>query len=233
MGWLSDLLRGGDGELGWDDLVRRTVDEVAKLRTYGQRGETVFPEDVIVRITVPEGGTAVVQGFIDKPELDREVGAALANKCDVAIDALPSREYIVSVADRASITASEGLAKSWRIVIAGGDLDGQSLALPASWTELSFGRGQWHGADHGAKNDLIVCNKTEFVSRRAGRLYRAGHQLEVAALDQADELVVRRASGEAVRPARTARGRAIVKPDDTIELGDGKGGAVKLLVQRH
>src|SRR5689334_718347 len=114
MGWLSDLLRGGDDELGWDDLIRRTVDEIARLRTYGRKGDTVFPEDVIVRITVPEGASAVVQGFIDKPELDREVGAALANKCDVAVDALPSREYLVSVADRASVTASEGVAKSWR-----------------------------------------------------------------------------------------------------------------------
>ena len=107
MGWLSDLLRGGDDELGWDDLVRRTVEEVAKLRSYGQRGETVFPEGVIVRITATEGSAAIVHGFIDRPELDREVGAALANKCDVTTDALPSREYIVSVADRASVTASE------------------------------------------------------------------------------------------------------------------------------
>lgn len=233
MGWLSDLLRGGDDELGWDDLIRRTVDAVAKLRTYGPRGESVFPEDVIVRITVGEGGAAIVQGFIDKPELDREVAAALANRCDLAVDALPAREYIVSVADRVSITASEGTVKSWRLVIAGGDRDGETLELPASWTELAFGRGPWHGADHGARNDLVVCDKTEFVSRRAGRLFRAGHQLEVASLDQADELVVRRASGETVRPARTARGRAIVKPDDVIELSDGKGGAVRLQVQRH
>ncbi len=233
MGWLSDLLRGGDDELGWDDLIRRTVDEVAKLRSYGQRGETVFPEGVIVRITVSEGSVAVVQGFIDRPDLDREVSAALANKCDVATEALPSREYIVSVADRASVTASEGVAKAWRLVIAGGDRDGQTLALPASWSELAFGRGPWHGADHGARNDLVVCDKTEFVSRRAGRLFRAGHQLEVTSLDQGDELVVRRASGETVRPARTARGRAIVKADDAIELGDGKGGALRLLVQRH
>lgn len=233
MGWLSDLLRGGDDELGWDDLIRRTVDAVAKLRTYGPRGESVFPEDVIVRITVGEGGAAIVQGFIDKPELDREVAAALANRCDLAVDALPAREYIVSVADRVSITASEGTVKSWRLVIAGGDRDGETLELPASWTELAFGRGPWHGADHGARNDLVVCDKTEFVSRRAGRLFRAGHQLEVASLDQADELVVRRASGETVRPARTARGRAIVRPDDVIELSDGKGGAVRLQVQRH
>jgi hypothetical protein len=140
---------------------------------------------------------------------------------------------LVSVADRASITASEGVAKTWRILIAGGDLDGQAVDLPASWSELAFGRGPWHGADHGARNDLVVCDKTEFVSRRAGRLVRAGHRLEVTSLDQGDELVVRRASGETVRPARTARGWAIVKPGDAIELGDGKGGAVRLVVQRH
>jgi hypothetical protein len=56
--------------------------------------------------------------------------------------------------------------------------------------------------------------------------------LEVAALDQGDELVVRRASGETVRPARTARGRAVLKIGDAIELGDGRGGTIRLLVQR-
>lgn len=233
MGWLSDLLRGGDDELSWDDLIRRTVDEILTLRTYGPRGETVFPEDVIVRITVRERGAAIVQGFVDRPDLDREVGAALANRSDAPVDALPAREYLVSVADRISVTASEGVAKSWRLVVEGGDRDGQTLALPPSWTELAFGRGPWHGADHGAKNDVIVCDKTEFVSRRAGRLYRAGHQLEVASLDQADELVVRRPSGETVRPARTARGRAVVRSGDAIELSDGKGGALRLVVQRH
>jgi hypothetical protein len=233
MGWLSDLLRGGSGELGWDDLVRQIVDALAALRRHGPRGEAAFPADALVRITVPEGGLAVVQGFLERPELDREVAAALANRCDVAADALPAREYVASVADRASITASEGAPRAWRVTIAGGDLDGTTLALPGSWTELAFGRGPWHGADHGARNDLVVCERTEFVSRRAGRLYRAGHQLEVAALDQGDELVVRRASGEAIRPARTARGRAAVRPEDAIELGDGRGGALRLIVQRR
>jgi len=233
MGWLSDLLRGGGDELGWDDLIRRIVDAVMPLRRYGPRGESTFPASAIVRITVPEGGAAVVQGFLDRPELDREVGAALANRCDIVAEALPAREYVLSVADRVSITASEGAPRAWTLAIGGGDLDGQTLALPAAWTELAFGRGPWHGPDHGARNDLVVCERTEFVSRRAGRLYRAGHQLEVAALDQGDELVVRRASGETVRPARTARGRAVVRPDDTIELGDGRGGGVRLRVQRH
>jgi hypothetical protein len=142
----------------------------------------------------------------------------------VSLSALPAREYIVSVADRASVIASEGVTKAWSLVIAGGDLDGQTLALPATWSELAFGRGQ---------NDLVICNKTEFVSRRAGRLYRAGHQLEVASLDQGDELVVRRANGETLRPARTARGRAVIKEGDAIELADGKGSAVRLLVHRN
>jgi len=232
MGWLSDLLRGGGDELGWDDLVRRIVDAIAALRHYGPRGEVAFPDDVIVRITVPEGTTAVVQGFIDRPELDREVVAAVANRCDVAADAVPAREYMVSVADRIAVTASEGTPKSWRFTIAGGDLDGKSLVLPAGWTELAFGRGPWHGADHGARNDLVVCEKTEFVSRRAGRVFRAGHQLEVTSLDQGDELVVRRASGEAIRPARTARGRATLKAGDAIELGDGRGTTLRLVLER-
>jgi hypothetical protein len=233
MGWLSDLLRGGSGELGWDDLVRQIVDALAGLRRYGPRGEAAFPADAVVRITVPEGHAGAVQGFLDRPELDREVAAALANRCDVAVDALPAREYVLSTADRVSIAASEGAPRIWRVTIAGGDLDGATLALPASWSELAFGRGLWHGADHGARNDLVVCERTEFVSRRAGRLYRAGHQLEVASLDQGDELVVRRTSGEAIRPARTARGRAAVRSEDSIELSDGRGGAVRLRFQRQ
>ena len=38
MGWFSDLLRAGSGELGWDDMVRGVVDSIAKLSQYGQRG---------------------------------------------------------------------------------------------------------------------------------------------------------------------------------------------------
>jgi hypothetical protein len=225
VGWLSDLLRGGGDELSWDDLIRRIVDAIVPLKVYGPKGEPTFTDEVIVRITVTQGAQKVVQGFLDRPDLDREVGAALANRCDVAPQALPVREYIVSVADRISIVATEGAAKSWHLAVVGGDLDGTSLALPASWSELGFGRGV-------AGNDLVVCEKTEFVSRRAGRLYRAGNQLEVASLDQGDEMAVRRSMGEVVRPARTSRGRAVVRQDDAIELTDGRGGIVKLVVTR-
>ena len=232
MGWLSELLRGGGDELGWDDLVRRIVDAIVGLKQFGARGEVVFPDDIVVRITVPEGGSSIAQGFLDRPELDREVVAAVANRCDVPVDAVPAREYLLGVADRVSVTAAEGAPRTWQLAITGGDLDGKTLALPAGWTELAFGRGPWHGGDHGARNDLVVCEKTEFVSRRAGRLFRAGHQLEVASLDQGDELIVRRTSGEAVRPARTARGRATVKAGDAIELSDGRAGVVSLRLER-
>lgn len=231
MGWLSKL-RGGGDELGWDDLVRRIVDAIAGLRQFGPRGEVAFPDGVVVRVAVPEQTLAVVQGFIDRPELDREVVAAVANRCDVTVDAVPAREYVVGAADKISVTAGEASPKTWRLAITGGDLDGQTLALPAGWSELAFGRGPWHGADHGARNDLVVCEKTEFVSRRAGRLFRAGHQLEVSSLDQGDELVVRRQGGEAIRPARTARGRATLKAGDAIELGDGRGTILRLVLER-
>jgi hypothetical protein len=231
MGWLSKL-RGGGDELGWDDLVRRIVEAVSALRQYGPRGEVVFPDDIAIRITAPENTAAVVQGFLDRPELDREVVAAVANRCDVAVDTVPAREYLVEAGDRVEVTATAGAPKTLRFTVTGGDLDGTVLALPPGWSELAFGRGPWHGGDHGARNDLVICEKTEFVSRRAGRLYRAGNQVEVVSLDQADELVVRRASGETVRPARTARGRALVKAGDAIELGDGRNNLVKLVLER-
>jgi hypothetical protein len=232
MSWLSDLLRGGANELGWDDLIRAVVDEIAKLRRYGARGEVVFPMEVVVRITIGEGSVDVVQGFVDRPELDREVGAALANRCDVAIDQLPLREYAVSAADRTTISVTAGTLKAWQIRVDGGDRSGSTLSLPSGWTEAAFGRGEWHGGDQHARNDLIVCEHTEFVSRRAGRLYRVGHLIEVASLDQGDQLIVKRTSGEAVRPARTARGRVSVRPGEAIELSDGRGGIVRLVVQR-
>lgn len=232
MSWFSDLLRGGSGELGWDDLIRSIVGELARLKRHGARGEVVFPMEVVVRITVGEGSVDVVRGFVDRPELDREVAAALANRCDVAIDQLPRCEYLVSPADRTAISVAEAAPRVWQLVVEGGDRSGTTLALPAGWSEAAFGRGEWHGLDQHARNDLIVCEHTEFVSRRAGRLYRAGHLIEVASLDQGDQLVVKRPTGEAVRPARTARGRVPVRPGDAIELSDGRAATVRLVLHR-
>ena len=211
MGWLSKL-RGGGDELGWDDLVRRIVDAIAALRQYGPRGEVAFPESVIVRVTVREANTGVVQGFVDRPELDREVVTGVANRCDVTPDTVPAREYAVSGADRIAVTATEGAPRAWQLAITGGDLAGQTLVLPAGWSELAFGavRGT---ARSRRRNDLVVCDKTEFVSSRAGRIFRAGHQSRSPRSTRATSWS---SSGPPARgaPARTAPRRATLKPGD-------------------
>src|SRR5688572_27579591 len=99
MGWFSRLL-GDSDEVGWDDLRGRTVDALAAMAHHAARGEVVFPADVTVRIVVPARSVAVVRGFTDDPAFDREVGAALANRCDVALAALPRRGYRVEEGER-------------------------------------------------------------------------------------------------------------------------------------
>ena len=232
MGWLSELFRGGDGEIGWDDLATRIVDKLATLAHYGARGEVVFAAEVCVTLAVPERSVDVVRGFVDDPRFDREIGAALANRSDVAVADLPVREYVVAAGERPDIGVAEQAPRPWQLAIEGGDLAGRVISLPAGATELTFGRGDALGAESGMHNDLIVCEKTAFVSRRAGAVHRAGHRLEVVALDQGDLLLVRRADGEMIRPARTASGRVIVREGDAIELVDGRGDAVRLVARR-
>jgi hypothetical protein len=230
MGWFSRLLSSGD-EAGWDDLRGLTVDALADLAHHGARGEVIFPADVAVRVTVPERSIAVARGFVDDARFDREVGAALANRCDVALAALPRRAYEVIEGERVQVSVAEQAPRTWALAVAGGDLDGQTLALPGGGGDLTFGRGGAAGDARG-QIDVAVCTQVAFVSRRAGAIHRQGHALEVSALDQGDLLLVRRASGEVIRPARTARGRVSVREGDTIELSDGKDAAVRLAVQR-
>ena len=229
MGWLTGLFRGGQDEVGWDDLITRTVDRLAALAHAGARGQTVFAAEVHVTLAVPATSVEVVRGFVDDPRFDREVGAALANRTDLPVGELPLRDYAVVAGERASVTVAERAPRPWQLAIEGGDLTGQVLALPAGVAELTFGRASRAG--EGAV-DLVVCAQTGFVSRRAGALHRSGHRLEVAALDQGDLLLVRRADGEVVRPARTARGRVLVREGDAIELSDGRTDAIRLLVRR-
>src|SRR5262249_12860452 len=122
MSRLTDWLRGGSHELGWDDLIRQIVDAVASLARYAERGQVAFPPEVIVRIIGGEGGVELIREFIGKPELDREVGKALANRCDCEAFDLPAREYTVSVGAETSISVAEGSPKVWQLVIEGGDL---------------------------------------------------------------------------------------------------------------
>jgi hypothetical protein len=227
MSWLGGLLRGGRGEVGWDDLLRRAVDAATGLRHWGPRGEHALPHAIAIAIEVPAASLEVVRGFAADPRFDRELGAMLANRLDRPVDQLPLREYAVTGGERLRVTAAATEPRPWQLVIEGGDLDGRTLEIAPVGGELVFGRAA--GAD--PAGELVVCERAAFVSRRAGRLGRAGHRLEVSALDQGDLLCVRRASGELVRPARTASGRVAISHGDTIELGDGHGAVVRIHVR--
>ena len=233
MRWVKGWFLGGSDELGWDDLIRRATDAIVELARYGTRGRVTFPPEVEVRIVVAEGSVDVIRGFVEKPDFDRQVRAAAANRCDCEPSALPLRSYQVAAGTKTEISVWECASeRTWSLGIHGGDLDGTVHQLPRGMAELRFGRGPWHGNDRQIPNDLVLCEKTEFVSRRAGRLFHAGAHLEVESLDQGDHLQVRRASGETVRPARTASGRVALREDDVIELVGAPGEAVRLVLGR-
>lgn len=232
MKFLPGFLRGGRDELGWDDLVTRVVGAVAKLARFAARGRVAFPSEVTVRIEVGEGSVDVIRGFVAKPEFDAEVGAALANEVGCGVAELPRREYVVVAATSTRVVATESRARTWRIRIEGGDLDGREVVLPAGRGVHRMGRGPYHGAERDLPNDVVVCERSEFVSRRAARLTTAGAAIEVESLDQADALVVRRTSGELLRPSRTAKGRVPLRSGDVIELVDPRGASVRLIFTR-
>lgn len=234
MRWLKSWVTGGADELGWDDLVRRVTRAVAATAHHGSRGRVVFPPEVEITVSVGDRGAEVVREFLQQPAFDRDVGAALANRTDCAAADLPLRSYRVEEGERLRARAREIAAASrWTLVIEGGDLDGRALEIPPGRTELRFGRGEWHGGDQQLKNDLIVSERCDFVSRRAGRLVFAGHLLEVESLDQGDFLTVRRGDGQSLRPARAASGRASLAQGDAIELGGGGEEAVRLILERR
>ena len=229
MGWLTGLLRGGSAEISWDDLVGAVVDRIAELGHWGARGEVALPEELVVTIAVPDKSLGVVRGFVKDARFDPEVSAMVANRVDRAAHEVPPRDYVVAAGERFGVTVREAEPRTWELAISGGDFAGKTFVLPPTG-DVVFGRGS--GAGDGPRSDLVVCEQTAYVSRRAGRLIRIGHRLEVAALDQGDLLVVRRASGEVVRPARTARGRVLLEAGDVIELADGRADSVRISVRR-
>jgi hypothetical protein len=231
MGWLTDLLRGGADELSWDDLTGKVVEALAKCAHYGARGEVRFAPALRATLAVPGTSAAVARGFVADPRFDREVGAALANRCDVAVSALPLREYAIEEAERFGVQVAELASRAWQLVIEGGDLSGRVVTVPAGG-ERVFGRGDSGGGGGKAVGELAICERTAFVSRRAGSLCPVGGQLELCSLDQGDLLQVRRANGEVVRPARTARGKVPVGEGDVIELSDGRTEVLRLRLRR-
>lgn len=218
MRWLTSLLRGGADELGWDDLLRRAAEALADSATFGARGERVWPEAVEIELGVPPGQHATASRFAADPRFDREVAMAAANRCDVAAAELPQREYTVVARERADVRVRAKEAPAWELLIEGGDRSGHTLAIPAGAGPWVLGRG-----GDGAC-ELAVCERTAFVSRRAGELRRQGTALAISALDQGDLLLVRRPDGQLVRPARTASGKVELREGAIIELASGSEG---------
>lgn len=219
MRWLTSLLRGGADELGWDDLLRRAAEALADSATFGARGERVWPEVVEVELGVPLDQQATASRFAADPRFDREVAMAAANRCDVAATELPQREYTVVARERTAVRVRAKEAPTWELLIEGGDRSGRALAVPAGAGPWVLGRG-----GEGAC-ELAVCERTAFVSRRAGELRRQGAALTIAALDQGDLLLVRKPDGQLVRPARTASGWVELREGAIIEFASGGDGA--------
>jgi hypothetical protein len=232
MSGIKGWLLGGSDESGWEDLVRRVTEAIASVGHFGARGRPAFPPEVEVEIVVSDNSLDVIRCFVEKAKFDQQVQAGLANRCDCAVHVLPLRSYRVAAGKKTEIKVSARTGeRSWQITIQGGDFDGRAWALPSGRSLLRFGRGEWHGGDQQLRNDLVVCETTEFVSRRAGRLLRTGAVFEVESLDQRDYLIVRRPDGETVRPSRTGSARLALRDGDEIELTDGKGNSVRLLLK--
>ncbi len=234
MRWLKSWVKGGADELGWDDLLRRTVKAVADTAHYGARGAVSFPPDVDVVISATPEKAQIAREFVQQAAFDRELGAQLVNRCDCAAADLPLRSYAVEEGERFDVRAvpRDGGAPTWQLRVEGGDFDGQTLPLPAR-TEIRFGRGRWHGGDRQVTNDLIVSEACSYVSRRAGRLIPSGHVFEVESLDQGDLLFVCRAGGDTLRPSRSASGRAALRAGDIVELSDGGEHSIRLILERQ
>lgn len=232
LGRLGRVLSGGDDELGRDDLLRRAVAGILALRSYGARGLEVFPAEVEVVATVAEGAVGPVRTFFAEAGFDREVEARLRNSLDNPRAVLPIRRYRVAAGEHTAVQVSECEARTRvAIRVSGGDRDGTVLPLPPGRPELRLGRGEWHGGDRKLRNDLVVSEADEFVSRRAARILVQGTSLQVEALDQKEFLSIERASGERVRPAASATGRATARSGDVIVLDDGGARNVRLLIE--
>jgi len=224
---------GGEEELTREDVLRRVVDGILPLSSFGARGVEVFPVAVTVRIGVGQGSVEVVREMVDDPEFEREVESRLVNRLTRADrERLPLRRYVVEKAETNAVVVEEDRdAAVARLTVEGGDCDGRALVLAASQREFRLGRTKWHGGDRRVPNDLVVSEEDRYVSRAAAILRRAGSFLELESRDQGECLVVVRADGARIRPARTATGRLLLRPGDVLELNDGADAAVRLRLE--
>lgn len=219
----GELLEGVGGELGQPDLVRKVTEGIVKLARHADRGLPVLPREVEVRIKVGHGSVQVVERFVEDPAFDKEVEARLLNELvRLRPEGLPLRRYHVEAADRTAVEVSEAPLRKYRLRIEGGDRDGATVTLPQGRRDFLLGRGEWHGEQADIVNDVVLSESEKALSRRAARLHRSSHGLELESLDQQEALVVIRPDGERVRPVLAANGRVVVGPGDVIEFTDGK-----------
>jgi hypothetical protein len=223
MSWLARLqgfFSAGDDELGRDVLVRGAVAAIDGLAAWGARGERTLPDEVVLTVAVPDAQAGAARRLVDDPTLDAALDAELRNHLhDVPAEGLPARSWRVEAGGAFGVSARAGAARSWRVSVRDADL---ALNLTGGARSWRIGRGPWHGADQSLRNDLALDEGLRFVSRRAARLLREGSRVYLEAEDQADKLLLRRADGAVLRPARIASGRVRLEPGDRIELcGEG------------
>ena len=227
----------GDGiqaeQLDEPTLKRHVVKGILKFRHRGSKGVNELPAAVHIDIKVSTGSIEVVRRMVDSPGFDEEVEASLLNElAGNSPRFLPIRHYRVVSSDETLVTVEEARDDTliW-LRVEGGDRDGEWLAYKASSSGYRLGRSAWHGPEDTESNDFVISNHDAFVSRRAARLSRAGTGLEVETRDQGDYLVVLRADGSKVRPARVASQKVKVKIGDVIDFIEGREGPNELSEQ--
>lgn len=233
---ILDKLRGtpladdSDGELGRDDLVRRVVQGVLRLRRYGAAGHDTFPDGVIVRVRAAGGRVETLRAFAADPAVEREIDARLLNELAKPGE-LPLRRWDVSAGEGDGVEVIEDPSPVLAVlVVEGGDRDGDRYPVTPGRREWRLGRGRWHH-DQRLPNDVVLTDTLSWVSRAAALLRRGSGLFELEARDQGEYLIVHPFDGTPRRPAMTASGRVAVRVGDRIELHDGKDARIVLHVR--
>lgn len=216
-----------DGDLDRPDLVRAVVDGILALRRRGATGEDVFPAGIIVRVTSP-GSLETLRAFVADTSFDQEVDDRLRNELARPGD-FPARRYAFAVGDQAVLLEEDPAPVLAILEIEGGDRAGTRYPVGTNRKEWRLGRGPWHSEQRLA-NDIVLADELRWVSRAAAVLRRAGSCFEVEARDQGELLLVLPRGGSPQRPAMTATRRVPVRPGDVLELGDGQGARIRVLV---
>jgi hypothetical protein len=212
-------------------LVRQTVAAMLTLRHRGERGRDVFPSEIEVLIRAAPGNLEVIRNFVADIAFDHDVEAALANRLVQSTpEELPTRRYVVVEATapgtepfvmaRPSTTPTE-----YELHVTVGDCQGHTAPIPIGMRLMVFGRREKVTTFDELPIDLPIPTQNASVSRRAGRLHRAGGRFEIEALDQRRNLLLRRPGEVRERlPFNSSTKRLPLEPEvDEIVLTDERG----------